>query len=292
MPADPALAGIGDEAATALTAQIAAVERLGFSGIELRSVDGRPLGELDDAHFTAVRRAVREAGLAVPCLASRLGNWARPITAPLQEELRELDVLAERAHALGARYLRIMSYPNDGLPEPEWRERVLNRIARLAERAARHDVVLAHENCSGWAGADPERMLLLTEAAPGLRLLFDTGNGIAHGYESLDVLRAILPHVDHVHVKDAVAGAAGTTYVAPGDGQARVGECLRLLLEHGYGGTFSLEPHVAALPHEGVTAEETTSDGAVAEPFVRAGRRLQQLLRELAPQSRDPLAYR
>lgn len=287
MPADLALAGIGDEAATALTGQIAAVARLGWSGIELRSVDGQPLGDLAPEQFTGVRRAVRDAGLSVPCLASRLGNWARPITAPLDEELRELDVLAERAHALGARYLRIMSYPNDGLPEPEWRERVLNRIARLAERAARHDVVLAHENCSGWAGADPERMLLLTEAAPGLRLLFDTGNGVAHAYEPLDVLRRILPHVAHVHIKDAVGTPERTTYVAPGDGQARVAECLRLLMEHGYAGALSLEPHVSARPHEGVTADDST-----AEPFVRAGRRLQQLLRELTPQSRDPLAYR
>ena len=287
MPADPALAGIGDEAATALTAQIAAVEQLGWSGIELRTVDGRPLGELTAEHFTAVRRAVRDAGLSVPCLASRIGNWARPITAPVDEELRELDVLAERAHALGARYLRIMSYPNDGLREPEWRERVLNRIARRADRAAQHDGVRAHENCSGWAGADPERMLLLTEAAPGLRLLFDTGNGIAHGYDSLDVLGKILPHVAHVHVKDAVSRPGQVTYVAPGDGRAQVAECLRLLLEHGYSGAFSLEPHVVTRPHEGVTA-----DDASTAPFVRAGEQLQELLHELAPQSRDPLAYR
>jgi sugar phosphate isomerase/epimerase len=286
MPAEPALAGIGDEAATALPTQVAAVERLGWSGIELRAVDGQPLGDLTSEHFTTARRAVRDAGLAVPCLDSRIGNWARPITAPLREELRELDVLAGRAHALGARYLRIMSYPNDGLAEPEWRERVLDRIARLAERAAQHDVVLAHENCSGWAGSDPERMLMLTEAAPGLRLLFDTGNGVAHGYESLDVLRKILPHVAHVHVKDAVGGASRVTFVAPGDGQAQVAECLRLLLGSGYRGALSLEPHVVTRPHEGVAAEDAT------EPFVHAGQRLQQLLREIAPQSRDPLAYR
>lgn len=289
MPADPAtlpLAGIGDEAGTTLPEQIAAVARLGWSGIELRTVDGIPLSALSDQAFGEVHRAIRDAGLTVTCLASRIGSWARPITAPWDEELDELDILAERAHTLGTGFIRVMSYPNDRLDEHDWQERVLDRMARLAGRASSHGITLVHENCSGWAGADPDRMLLLTEAGgTALRLLFDTGNGVAHGYDSLAMLRRILPRVAHVHVKDAVGTPERPKYVPPGDGQARVAECLRLLLEHGYDGALSLEPHLATRPHEGVTANDSI------EPFVHAGQRLQQILSQLSP-AHDPLPSR
>ena len=266
------LAGIGDEAAAALPEQIAAITELGWRGIELRAVDGLALADLDSSRFLRVHRAVRAAGLRVVCLDSRVGNWSRPITAPPTADLRELDVLAERCASLGTRYIRIMSYLSDGLDEPEWQARVLDRIALLGDRAARHGVVLLHENCSGWAGSDPERMLRLVDAGgPCLRLLFDVGNGVDHGYDAVDVLQRILPHVEHVHVKDAVGSPGHAEYVLPGDGNARVRDCLRMLLDHGYAGAFSLEPHLLTRPHEGLAA----SDPA---PFLRAGRRLEELL--------------
>ncbi|GAB3300010.1 sugar phosphate isomerase/epimerase family protein [Parasphingorhabdus pacifica] len=278
MPADPLphrLSGIGDEAAVDLTGQIAAVTDLGWSAIELRTVDRTPLGDLDSRRFGRIVRAIREAGVDVVCLASRIGNWSRPVTAPFADDLYELDILAEQCEVLGTRFVRIMSYPNDGLPETEWRDRVLDRIARLAERAAQHDVVLLHENCSGWAGTNADRMLqLITEAGgASLRLLFDTGNGIEHRYDAIDLLPSLLPHVAHVHVKDAVRSSEGVRYVLPGEGRARVSDCLRLLREHGYTGAFSLEPHLSTRPHDGVCA-----DTSAAELFMRAGRSLERLL--------------
>lgn len=266
------LAGIGDEAGSAIPDQIAAITALGWPGIELRTVDGVALADLDSSRFLRVRRAVEAAGLRVVCLDSRIGNWSRPITAPPDADLRELDVLADRCASLGTRYIRIMSYLPDGLDEPEWRIRVLDRVALLGDRAARHGVVLLHENCTGWAGADPERMLRLVDAGgPCLRLLFDVGNGIPHGYDAYGVLERILPHVEHVHVKDAVGGPGRAEYVLPGDGDARVHDCLRLLLDHGYAGAFSLEPHLVTRPHEGLAA---TDPG----PFLQAGRQLERLL--------------
>ncbi|MEB3367456.1 sugar phosphate isomerase/epimerase family protein [Saccharopolyspora mangrovi] len=267
------LAGIGDEAAASLPDQIAAITALGWPGIELRTVDGVALADLDSSRFQRVRRAVAAAGLRVVCLDSRIGNWSRPITAPPADDLRELDVLADRCAALGTRYIRVMSYLSGGLDESEWRSRVLDRIALLADRAARHGVVLLHENCSGWAGSDPDRMMRLVEAGgPCLRLLFDVGNGIEHGYDSFGVLERVLPHVEHVHVKDAVGAPGRAEYVLPGEGHARVHDCLRLLLDRGYSGAFSLEPHLVTRPHEGRTA---TDPG----PFLSAGRRLEHLLR-------------
>nr|WP_246019377.1 sugar phosphate isomerase/epimerase family protein [Saccharothrix australiensis] len=271
-PAEPICAGITDEAAPDLAGQLAVLAELGWSHVELRTLDRRPVAELGRREFTEVAKALADHGVRVVCLASRIGGWARPVTTPFADDLDELDVLLRRCGELGAPYVRIMSYPNDGLSEPAWRDRVLCRVAALAERARAAGVVLLHENCAGWAGASADRMLeLLREVdSPALRLLFDTGNGVPHGYDGLAVLAEIAPHVAHVHVKDAV----GDRYVPPGQGAARVAECVELLRANGYRGAWSLEPHISLRPHEpGGLADDA------AETFVAAGRAMVRLLR-------------
>jgi sugar phosphate isomerase/epimerase len=269
---DAVLAGLTDEAAPDLTGQLAVLAELGWSAVELRTVDGLAVADLEERHFARVAATLAHHGVRVVCVASRIGGWARPVTAPFADDLAELAVLARRCAVLGTRYVRIMSYPNDGLDEYRWRARVLDRVVALARAAEAAGLVLLHENCSGWAASDAGRMLELLAAVNGssLRLLFDTGNPVAHGYDGYAVLRRIAPHVAHVHVKDA----RGTTFVDPGTGEARVRDCVRLLRSAGYAGAWSLEPHVALQPHR----SDRRAEGA-AEAFVRAGRALAGLLR-------------
>lgn len=270
-------AGIGDEAGAEPRSQISSLTRLGWTAIELRTVHGTAVADLDQRRFDALVDALRASGLRVVGVASRIGGWARPITGSFDDDLRELDALAQRCPALGTRHIRIMSYPNDGLPEPEWEHAVIGRIRLLTRRAEQAGLVLLHENCSGWAAADPARMLRLVEEAdsPALRLLFDVGNGVAHGYEAYELLTAIAPHVAHVHVKDAEGDATAPRYVLPGAGRARVADCLRLLLRAGYRGAWSIEPHLELRPHE----QQTRPCGA-ATSFVAAGAALERLVRE------------
>ncbi|MFF5099139.1 sugar phosphate isomerase/epimerase family protein [Actinosynnema sp. NPDC000082] len=271
-PAGPVLAGITDEAASDLHGQLAVLAELGWSAIELRTVDGVAVADLSDEVFAGVVDALGAAGVRAVCLDSRIGNRARPVTGPFERDLAELEVLLRRCAELGTRYVRIMSYPNDGLAEPLWRARVVSRVRELAVRAEVAGVVLLHENCSGWAGASAERALeLMSEVdSPALRLLFDTGNPVAHGYDGLAALAQLARHVEHVHVKDAV----GERFVDPGTGDARVAECVELLRANGYQGAWSLEPHVAPRPRESAGPPV----GASAA-FVSAGRAMSRLLR-------------
>jgi sugar phosphate isomerase/epimerase len=273
------LAGVGDEAAVGLGGQLAALRALNWSAVELRTVDGTAMADLTPKAADAVAARLREAGVRVVCLASRIGNWARPITGSFDDDLAELETLAEQCALLGCGYVRIMSYPNASLAEPDWERCAIDRVRRLAARAERYGITLLHENCAGWAGSSGPRMtrMLQSVASPALRLLFDTGNGVPHGYDAYAMLDHVLPHVAHVHVKDAVATPTGTRYTLPGDGQARVADCLHLLLASGYTGLFSLEPHLAALPHEGRRPQGEDA----AAPFVRAGERLHRMLDEL-----------
>jgi sugar phosphate isomerase/epimerase len=275
-------AGIGDEAGPAPATQIAAVRRLGWDALELRTIDGTHVADLSERRFAAVAGEIADAGLAVVCVGSRIGGWSRSIDGPFRDDLAEFAVLADRCAALGTRFVRVMSYPNAGLPEPEWGHRAAGRLRVLADRAERAGLVLLHENCAGWAATSAERMLRLLTAvgSPALRLLFDTGNGVAHGYRAAEVLARVVAHVEHVHVKDALAGPE-PVYTLPGRGEAEVETCLRTLVAHGYRGHVSIEPHLTLRPHEGFAVD----DGGAA--FVAAGEALQGLLGRLPEPQRS-----
>jgi sugar phosphate isomerase/epimerase len=271
-------AGIGDEAAPDLDGQLHAVSVLGWDAVELRTVDGHALSDLDRAGRDRLIAAVRAAQMRVVCLDSRIGGWAGTVADPFDRDLTELGALVELCRELGTSYVRIMSYPNAGRPEPAWRQEVVDRVRRLADIAEAAGITLLHENCVGWAATRADRALDLLDAvgSPALRLLFDVGNGVAHGYPAADLLADLVPFVAHVHVKDAVGGGEDTTYTLPGDGVGGVRECLRLLRACGYDGALSIEPHLATRPHEDRWADV---DGTAA--FVAAGRRLAELVRDL-----------
>jgi len=282
-PAGIRYAGIGDEAGPSLAEQITALARLGWNAIELRTVDGVAIADLDNRAFERLADDVAAAGLDVVCVDSRIANWARPVTGPFEVDTAELAALAPRCARLGTRYIRVMSYPNDGLDDAEWGRRVLRRLCSLADRARDLGLVLLHENCSGWAGARADRMLeLLAAAGPALRLMFDTGNGIPYGYDAHALLTQIVDHITHVQVKDAAGGPSDTVYTLAGEGEARVPDCLRTLLQHGYTGTWSIEPHLTLRPHEGSTDASGHGDA-----FVAYGRHLERLVREkvIAPEA-------
>lgn len=276
-------AGIGDEAGTSLPVQLEALRQLGWPTIELRTVDGVAIADIDRAAFRQLARRTSSSGLKVACLASRIGDWSRPITGDFDQDLDELAVLVRRCAVLGAGFIRVMSYCAAGLDDSEWKRRSIVRLRVLADRAERAGVVLLHENCTGWAATRPERMLELLDRvdSPALRLLFDTGNGIAYGYNGPDMLAEILGHVAHVHIKDARPGVDGPTYTEPGAGTAGVVECLDMLLQGGYTGVWSIEPHLVRVHHlDARPSASTAGDRERAATFVSYGRALERLVVE------------
>lgn len=252
------LGGIGDEAAADLHTQIAVHRQLGWRHLELRTINGSWLGDLDRAQLWWVADCVRHAGIDVPCIDSRIGSWQRLVSSSLDDDLAELANLADLATALHTRYVRVMSYPNDGLHDADWRQEVFQRFQALTHRAEQRGIVLLLENCSGWAATSAERTWDLIDSvdSPNLRLLFDIGNPVAHGYDGPQYLADLIRWVEHVHVKDATRQqGGGVDFTLPGQGDAEVEQCLSLLLQHGYGGVFCVEPHLAVLPHEGLRAD-------------------------------------
>jgi len=278
------ITGIADEGSPDLKDQIRIHRTLGWNTLELRLIGKRNVCAIDDKAFDEVYRTVREAQMEVICFASSIANWARPITSDLQADVEELKRAIPRMQRFRTPFIRVMSYPNDGLPEAQWRKEAIRRMKELARVAADGDVIMVHENCSGWGGMSPENQKILLEEvhSPNLQIVFDTGNPVGEGHppeETWDFYQSALPFIKHVHIKDCAKTAKGEIeYTYPGEGQSMVRRILGSLLDLGYGGAFSIEPHITAQIHLG-----TSSSGREAEEiYLEYGRRTNTMLEELA----------
>jgi sugar phosphate isomerase/epimerase len=272
--------GIADEAGNDMETQLKAQQELGWKHIELRNISGVGVADLCDRAFDEVAERLGEAGLGVSCFASQLCNWGRPISKHPDIDRHELARAIPRMQRVGCRFIRTMSYPNAGWPEEEWKEEVIARLKVLARMAEGGGVTLVHENCDGWGGEGPDNTLAMLEevGSPALKLVWDTGNPVAHGQDPWEYYAAVRDHVAYVHVKDGVREDGAMRYTYPGEGDGRVRDVLADLIERGYGSGLSIEPHLAAVVHEGKAASEAES---AFERYVEYGRRLMALVEEL-----------
>ena len=278
------ITGIGDEGGSGIKEQIANHIALGWNTIELRNVDGRNVCEVDDPAFESIYAQMSEAGFTAAGFGSAIANWARPVTIPFERDVHDLKRAIPRMRRLDTRFIRIMSYPNDKLPEDEWKREVFRRIRELVTIAEGEGVVLLHENCDGWASGTPEHLaeLLSTIDSPSLRVVFDTGNPVSHGGDrgtTWEFYRAALPYIAHFHMKDCkIAPDGSVEHTMPGDGSCEVKAIMNHLCKTGYTGLFSIEPHIATQVHLGGTATAGLDQRGI---YLEYGRRMNGIWDEI-----------
>jgi len=274
--------GIADEAGQDIHVQVKAHQELGWRHIEIRNVNDTNLTDVTDEQFDHILRVVSGAGLQISCFASRIANWAKDISDPsaFESDKEELARAIPRMKRAGTPFIRIMSYANkQNIPEAQWRDRAIERIRHLTKMAEDGGITLLHENCDGWGGLGPEQTLELLAAinSPALRLVFDTGNTVFHGQDSMEFYRKVREFIEYVHIKDA--RKVGDTYSAcyVGEGEGRVPEIIRDLKETGYKGGLSIEPHIAAIVHEG----KTSTAEELYTTYIEYGKRLNKIMAEI-----------
>ena len=279
------LSGIGDEAGQDLTSQIRAHQELGWSHIELRQVDGQCITDVDDQTFDRIADQLSAAGLSVSCFAAQLANWSRPIDTDFAVDEAELSRAIPRMQQLGTRWIRCMSYPNCDPPlaDADWRRQVLDRMRRLTELAEQGDVVLVHENCHGWAGPNAHHACQMLDEinSPHLKLVFDTGNPLCYGQDAWQEYQTLQNGIVYVHIKDyradhaPVRGEEDVTATMPGEGDCCVDRIVKDLLQRGYDGGFSIEPHITSVIHR---SQEASDPELAYRTYVEYGKQLERLL--------------
>jgi sugar phosphate isomerase/epimerase len=202
--------GFADEAEKTLDGQIATLKEAGWSAIELRLVNGKSICDQTAEEWDATRGTLADNGIEIVGFGGQIGNWARPVTSDFQKDIDELRRVAPRMRSVGAKFLRIMSWPNDKespWDRAAWKAEVVKRLRELAPVAEAEGVILAHENCSGY-GESPEGFLELIEAvdSPAFKLIIDTGNNSLHHNDNeatWDYYTKCRAHIVHVHIKSA-----------------------------------------------------------------------------------------
>lgn len=294
--------GFADEASASLEGQIEATLALNWRHIEARQIDGRMIHDLAEAEFDAVAGQLEAAGIRVNCLGSAVANWS---FSPFSDEDFQACVAAlERSFVCMRRFnctlLRGMSFvdqPDRPPFDPEVERQVFRKVGELVRRCADAGIVYGHENCRNYGGQSPEHTLRLLEAvdSPSLKLIFDTGNPVYYrdrgkpepcpGQNSLAFYRQVREHIVHVHIKDArriyaIDGSVfGSMPTMPGDGDGDVEAIVADLLQTGYDGGFSIEPHLAVKGGRNDVETDAIKRGA----YVAYGRRFMALLERVRP---------
>lgn len=286
--AAPILSGIADEAAKSIDLQIQAHRELGWSNIELRLIDGVNICSVDEEIFRKAAEQIEDSGLTVTAFASPIGNWSRPIDGDFSADLADLRRAAPRMQRFGTRGIRTMSWLQGAADDTAWFGEAVKRCRELALVAADHDIVLLHENCTGWGGQSGRHMLQLLEEvdSPHFGLLFDIGNTVSHGHDAVAFYRLVKPRISYVHLKDCRANPAGgqsDDYTMPGEGDAQVAAIVADLMASGYDGVYSIEPHVAAIVHRGGDADPSKMYSSYLEYARRTARLLGGIKPALLP---------
>lgn len=286
------LTGFADEAATDLAGQIRATRELGWQFIESRNIDGKNIHDLPEPDFNRACEQLAAAGVRVNCFGSAIANWGKKITDPPDSSLAEARRAVPRMKRLGAKMVRIMSFAVlDGREADDQMEQ--ERFARLRELVklfADEGLTPVHENCMNYGGMGWQFTLRMLENVPGLKLVFDTGNPIfsedrarskpCPRQSAWEFYQYVKPHVAYVHIKDGVWDYVNSKqiFTHAGDGQGDVRAIVKDLLDSGFDGGISMEPHLAVVFHD----KSVQSEAAVRYAnYVEYGRRFMRLLADI-----------
>ncbi|MDQ0209387.1 sugar phosphate isomerase/epimerase family protein [Arthrobacter bambusae] len=239
------LSGFGDEIDDDPKIQIAVMQALGASHIEVRSAWGTNIVDLDEAQLRELKSLLDAAEMKVSAIASPIGKV--DVSLPVEHEVERLRRAVNAAQVLESRYIRIFSfYYGEDVAVESIREAVIERMRALADVAEESGVVLLHENEKDIYGDIPERVLDIIEtvASPALKVAWDAANFVQVGVKPFeDGYAKLRPHLEYLQVKDALFSNA--IVVPAGEGDGDVLRTVEALKADGYTGFASLEPHLA-----------------------------------------------
>lgn len=240
------LSAFADEISPHLDQQVATLARLNVPGLDLRSVEGINVLKLSDAQLDEVSEACAQKGLHIQAIGSPVNKV--PMTGSNQtQELEKLERAIHAARRIKTNLIRIFTpevdpkdFENAWIVMEAW-------MAEQIQLAVDHGMVLLHENDATFFGAYPDNAKRLFErfAGPSFQAAFDFANTVLIGYRAMDDwFPWLLPYLHTLHIKDAIESEKRVVPAGEGDGQ--MVETLNWLIEQGWSGPLTIEPHLAS----------------------------------------------
>lgn len=224
---------------------VAALEmrRLGLRGAELRTVNGRPIGEIGREELDRALAALREAELEVVAIAT-------PILKCSLDDWKTQSKQAERAFDIAcvaeAKIVRVFSGARVAEPESVF-ERVVDTLQELADKAGHRGLIVGLENdrACNIATAQEVAGVLAAIDHSNLQVVWDPASAyisgekpFPSGYRMLDAKRIAL-----VHAKDCTLEGHKPVWEPLGNGDIDWQGQIDALAEDGYEGYVNLETH-------------------------------------------------
>ena len=237
------ISGFADEIAEDLKTQIEVIKKLGISHIEMRGVNGKPLVEHSLEEVKEVKRQLDENQIKLSSIGSPIGKIL--ITEDFEEHFELYKKTVEIAKIMETPYIRMFSFFIPEGEEPEkYKSQVFERLQKFADYARDHQVVLLHENEKEIYGDNAKRCLEIMKEFYGehFKAVFDFANFVQCNQDTREAYQLLKPYISYIHIKDAKAESG--IVVPAGYGDGNVEEILKSLLEEGYEGFLSLEPHL------------------------------------------------
>ena len=255
------IAAITDEFSPDLATAVQSMREVGMTAAELRMVFGKNIIDLTDEELDRAQQIVGAQGLKINAIASPRLKCVVP-DAPAIDSRVQQDIFASKhtfedqprlsdrafeiARRTGARIVRVFSYWRTVEPEKCF-DRIVEALGGLAEKAAKHDLIIGLENehaCHIATGAETARVLDAV-SHPNLKVVWDPCNALVSGENPFPegYRRMAADRIVHVHAKDCFVNNHTPTFGA-------LGECgidwrgqIRALVGDGYKGYISLETH-------------------------------------------------
>lgn len=239
------LSGFADEIDADFETQCSVLDDLDIRWIEFRSAWRTNILDLSDEELTRAHGILDAHGIRTSSIGSPIGKVG--VNDDFDAHLARFDRALEVAERLAAPYIRLFSFFIPEGDEPaRHRDEVLRRMSALVDRASGRAVTLVHENEKEIYGDTPDRCLdiVTSVGSPQLKLVWDAANFVQCGVRPFtDGYAKLRPHVDYIHVKDALLADASVVPAGEGDGELR--ETIGALRADGFDGFFSMEPHLA-----------------------------------------------
>lgn len=218
-------------------------ERLGFTGIEIRGVNG----EMYAPHATpflpenidATMADLDRRGLQICCLDTSCSFHDPTQTDATLKEGRDYIDLAAR---MNVPYIRVFGdlLPTD-VPSDIAEGRIAEGLTVLGQYAEGKGVTVLLETHGDVNNANVIERILKQAKSNAVGLLWDFEHPYLNGEEPETTYEALKSWIKHTHVKDALHTQDGKKLCLIGEGEVPVARTIELLESNGYDGWYALE---------------------------------------------------
>jgi len=256
---------VTDEISGDLKESIEIARSWGLEYIELHSVWGNNICDVDEATLSRAIKIVRESGLTVTNIDSLTLRCYLSNDDEYSEHIKHLLRSIDIAPFFNTNIVRLFSFWKEKNIEEKWGQ-VFEKMELPVKIAEREGIILGFENVSSGNIGTSSDLARLFEYfnSPNLKLIWDPGNAYAAGEEKPfpNGYEKIKDKIIHVHVKDALFDANGKNVWKPiGKGKLDYTGQLKALLKDGYNGVIALETHCVAANGSKIDGTKESLDG-------------------------------